>query len=159
MPFILDEFKYYAETPFDTTDKDFPQCDIDRPPKAPIDGRMLIMNHFLDIELFPGILIPDVGSADQTNSVSSILAQSDLCYGNFKRMPNVVLVSPLSFLVFGPVSLAPPYTSVGVPVANQAWRHVGRFRKHRRRNEGSRCAEQFLSSLGILLEYHTFTVP
>lgn len=93
MPFILDEFQYYAETPFDTTDKDFPQCDIDRPPKAPIDGRMLIVNHFLDIELLPGVLIPDVASADRTNSVSSILAQSDLCYGNFKRVPNVVLVS------------------------------------------------------------------
>lgn len=58
---------------------------------------MLIMNHFLDVELLPGVLIPDVARAEQTNSVSSILAQSDLCYGNFRRMPNVVLVSRLSF--------------------------------------------------------------
>lgn len=57
---------------------------------------MLIVNHFLDVELLPGVLVPDLVRADKTNSVSSILAQSDLCYGNFQRMPNVVLVSPWS---------------------------------------------------------------
>ncbi|KAL8950959.1 MAG: hypothetical protein Q9222_003049, partial [Ikaeria aurantiellina] len=38
-PYILDEFAYYFETPFDTTDPAFNQCKIDRPPKAKPEGR------------------------------------------------------------------------------------------------------------------------
>lgn len=86
MPYILDEFTYYMETPYDTTDKDFPQCDLDRPDGASAEGRMSIMNHFLDIDIF-GILIPDRLSAPTTNSVSSIVAQANLCLKNWGRLP------------------------------------------------------------------------
>ncbi|KAK9801578.1 hypothetical protein SCARD494_00630 [Seiridium cardinale] len=41
--YILDEFKYYFETPFDPTDSEFPQCDLDRPAGASPDGRMFIV--------------------------------------------------------------------------------------------------------------------
>ncbi|KAK8071160.1 PLC-like phosphodiesterase [Apiospora hydei] len=96
VPWILDEFKYYFETPFDTTDKNFAQCTLDRPQGATADGRMYIVNHFLDIEIFPGVLIPNLADAGTTNSMTSILAQTDLCYGQYKRTPNVVLLDFVS---------------------------------------------------------------
>lgn len=92
VPWILDEFKYYFETPFDTTDKNFPQCTLDRPKDASPDGRMYIVNHYLDIDIL-GVLVPNLADAGTTNSVASILAQADLCYNQYKRTPNVVLVS------------------------------------------------------------------
>ncbi|KAI1868838.1 hypothetical protein JX265_006817 [Neoarthrinium moseri] len=93
--YILDEFQYYFETPFDTTDKNFPQCDLDRPSGASADGRMYIVNHNLDVDIF-GILIPDLAEAPNTNSLSSILAQSDLCINNYRKDPNVVLLDFVS---------------------------------------------------------------
>ncbi|KAK8073567.1 hypothetical protein PG994_004466 [Apiospora phragmitis] len=96
VPWILDEFKYYFETPFDTTDKNFAQCTLDRPQNASPDGRMYIVNHFLDIEIFPGVLIPNMADAGTTNSVASILAQTDLCYSKYQRTPNVVLLDFVS---------------------------------------------------------------
>jgi len=53
---------------------------------------MYIVNHFLDFEIF-GIEIPDQIDADVTNSVASIIAQSDLCYAAWGRSPNFILVS------------------------------------------------------------------
>ncbi|KAL8933470.1 MAG: hypothetical protein Q9216_006347, partial [Gyalolechia sp. 2 TL-2023] len=38
-PYILDEFSHYFETPFNTVDPAFKQCEIDRPPKAKPEGR------------------------------------------------------------------------------------------------------------------------
>ncbi|KAK6076797.1 hypothetical protein SCUP234_03208 [Seiridium cupressi] len=89
--YILDEFKYYFETPFDPTDSEFPQCDLDRPAGASPDGRMFIVNHNLDYDLF-GVLIPDLAEAETTNSATSILAQSDICISKYSRDPNVVLL-------------------------------------------------------------------
>ncbi|KAK1762347.1 PLC-like phosphodiesterase [Phialemonium atrogriseum] len=91
VPYILDEFAYFYETPFDTTDKNFPQCTLDRPAGAGADGRMGIVNHFLDVDIL-GILIPDRIHASTTNSVSSIVAQANLCLQNWGRLPNVVLL-------------------------------------------------------------------
>ncbi|KAI0133912.1 PLC-like phosphodiesterase [Xylariales sp. AK1849] len=93
--YILDEFTYYFETPYDTTDENFPQCDLDRPAGASADGRMFIVNHNLDLDIL-GILIPDLADADTTNSLSSILAQSDICESNYGKMPNVVLLDFVS---------------------------------------------------------------
>lgn len=55
-------------------------------------GRMYIVNHFLDVEVF-GIKIPDRVNAHKTNSVESITAQSNLCYNQWGRLPNFILVS------------------------------------------------------------------
>ncbi|KAK7973074.1 PLC-like phosphodiesterase [Apiospora saccharicola] len=98
VPWILDEFKYYFETPFDTTDPNFAQCTQDRPrpEDASPDGRMYLVNHYLDIELPFGIRMPYLAAADTTNSVASILAQTDLCYNQYKRTPNVVLLDYVS---------------------------------------------------------------
>jgi len=91
VPYVLDEFDYLFETPFDVTDPDFRQCDLDRPAGASPDGRMYIVNHFLAVDLF-GIKIPDQVRAPRTNSAANILAQTDLCESKWGRVPNFVLL-------------------------------------------------------------------
>lgn len=94
VPYILDEFSYFFETPYDVTDPAFSRCKIDRPPNASPDGRMYIVNHFLDVDVL-GIKIPDREKADQTNAATgkgSIGAQCQVCEGLYGREPNVVLV-------------------------------------------------------------------
>lgn len=95
VPYILDQFAYYFETPFDTTDPAFGQCTIDRPPKATPEGRMYIVNHYLDWEITSGLLVPDRGAAATVNAATgkgSIGAQAELCIGLYGRAPNAVLV-------------------------------------------------------------------
>ena len=57
---------------------------------------MYIVNHFLNVELFGGIKVPDVANADRTNAATgdgSIGAQVDLCRGKYGgRNPKVVLL-------------------------------------------------------------------
>ncbi|KAL9610140.1 MAG: hypothetical protein Q9167_005141 [Letrouitia subvulpina] len=97
-PYLLDEFAYFFETPFDTTDPAFPQCALDRPPNAKPDGRMYIVNHFLDkeIDLFGDkVLVPDRDAAPRTNAAvgkGSITAQTDICENLYGRAPVGVLV-------------------------------------------------------------------
>ena len=94
IPYILDEFTYFFETPYDTTDPTFPQCTIDRPPGATADGRMYIVNHFLDVSI-GGIDVPDREALNTTNAATgtgSIGAQADLCIGFYGRAPVGVLV-------------------------------------------------------------------
>ena len=94
VPYILDEFAYFFETPFDTLDPTFPECTLDRPAGAKADGRMYIVNHFLDLE-FLGIDVPDREALNKTNAatgVGSIGAQVDLCIGLYGRAPVGVLV-------------------------------------------------------------------
>lgn len=94
VPYILDEFTYFFETPYDTTDPTFPECTIDRPPGVTADGRMYIVNHFLDLDL-DGIDIPDDAADNTTNAatgVGSIGAQADLCIGLYGRAPVGILV-------------------------------------------------------------------
>ena len=94
IPYILDEFTYFFETPYDTTDPKFPQCTIDRPPGATADGRMYIVNHFLDVSI-GGIDVPDREALNTTNAATgtgSIGAQADLCIGLYGRAPVGVLV-------------------------------------------------------------------
>ncbi|KAI4210877.1 MAG: hypothetical protein LQ351_006281 [Letrouitia transgressa] len=97
-PYLLDEFAYFFETPFDTTDPTFPQCALDRPPNGKPDGRMYIVNHFLDkeIDLFgQKVLVPDRAAAPRTNAAvgkGSITAQTDICEDLYGRTPAGVLV-------------------------------------------------------------------
>ena len=97
-PYLLDEFLYYFETPYQNTDENFPGCEIDRPSGANPDGYMYIVNHMLQIE-FLGIYFPDRLSADDTNAATgdgSIGAQVDLCDGIYGRKPQVVLLDFVS---------------------------------------------------------------
>lgn len=95
VPYILDEFTYFFETPYDTTDPTFPQCILDRPPGATADGRMYIVNHFLDLDVLDGIDVPDNAADNATNAatgVGSIGAQADLCIGLYGKAPVGILV-------------------------------------------------------------------
>lgn len=94
MPYILEEFNYFFETPYDTTNPSFPECSIDRPAGASAAGRMYLVNHFLDISIF-GIDIPDEAAASKTNAATgsgSIGAQVAICVGLYGVYPNVVLL-------------------------------------------------------------------
>lgn len=95
VPYILSEFNaYFFETPYDTTDPTFPQCSLDRPSGANPDGRMYIMNHFLDMEVL-GADVPDNmadGATNAATGVGSIGAQAAICEGLYGRAPNFVLV-------------------------------------------------------------------
>ncbi|KAL4898217.1 PLC-like phosphodiesterase [Aspergillus ambiguus] len=93
VPYILDEFAYFFETPYDETNPSFPNCSIDRPAHLSDDGRMYIVNHFLDVDIL-GIKVPDREHASQTNAASgngSIGAQTELCRAAHGRLPNVIL--------------------------------------------------------------------
>ena len=92
VPYILDEFAYFFETPFDPQEDQLSGCDIDRPAGASADGRLILANHNRNVEVL-GIDLPDLAHAGDTNSVSSITAQSDTCNSQHGRIPNVVLVS------------------------------------------------------------------
>lgn len=96
IPYLLSEFDHYVfETPFETTDPTFPSCELDRPSGAAPDGRMYIMNHFLQVEILPNILIPANDQNFETNAATgrgSIGAQVVVCEGKWGRKPNFVLV-------------------------------------------------------------------
>lgn len=96
VPYILNQYKYFIETPFDVTDASFNQCSINRPPGASPDGRMVLVNHFLDKEVLGSdILVPDSAADFQTNAATghgSIGAQVDLCTQTYGRTPNFVLL-------------------------------------------------------------------
>ena len=97
--YILDEFAFIYETPFDTTDAAFAQCTVDRPPNGDTAALMGLVNHFLDaeIDLFGDkILIPDTLKAGTTNSLASITAQTSLCVSQHARTPNFVLLDFIS---------------------------------------------------------------
>ncbi|XDG04590.1 hypothetical protein ABKA04_004205 [Annulohypoxylon sp. FPYF3050] len=92
VPYILDEFGYWFETPFSPTKDNFIQCNIDRPSGASADGRMFLANHNLNVEILPDVLIPDPLQAGDTNSIDSITSQTNICVQNYGRNPNVVLL-------------------------------------------------------------------
>lgn len=94
--YIMDEFTYFFETPYDTTDPTFAECTLDRPPNGSPDGRMYIVNHFLDSKLaFTSVLYPDNSADFTTNAATgtgSIGAQANLCTSTYDRAPNLILV-------------------------------------------------------------------
>jgi hypothetical protein len=93
-PYLLDEFLYYFETPFENTDPNFAQCDIHRPPGEDASDRLYLVNHNLQVEIF-GIHIPFRLRAGRTNAATgpgSIGAHVDLCTSIHGRKPDVVLL-------------------------------------------------------------------
>lgn len=106
VPYILYEWNYFFETPYDVLNGSFNECTLDRPPNSSPDGKMYIMNHFLNRELVPGIDIPDTQHLNQTNAATgngSIGAQADLCEQTYGRGPDMVLVN---FFEYGDVFTA-----------------------------------------------------
>jgi len=94
--FILPEFPMIWETPFSVTDPNFP-CTVDRI-QGPLStsDHMYMINHSLNVNIIPigaGVIVSDPEAAPVTNSVTSIVANSNGCAplsGN--RAPNFVLL-------------------------------------------------------------------
>lgn len=92
-PYILSEFVYFWETPFDSIDPVFPQCTINRI-LAAANPKMYIVNHFLDTQIFK-MVVPDRRDASHTNAATgagSIGARADLCKELHGSSPAVILV-------------------------------------------------------------------
>lgn len=95
-PYILDEFSYFWETQYDITDATFSNCSVDRPSggQSQAAGRMYIMNHFLDLDLF-GIDVPDAEAINTTNAwqgSGSIGANAAECFGMYQQNPKGILL-------------------------------------------------------------------
>ncbi|KAG0645004.1 PI-PLC X domain-containing 1 [Hyphodiscus hymeniophilus] len=139
VPYILPEFDYFFETAYDVTD--FDSCALDRPPGSNGAGLMMIVNHFLDVDIF-GISIPDVAEDSSTNAATgskSIGAQADLCISTWGRSPNLILLDNFNI---GGYYLPLPAVVVHLLIMN------------RRCIYGARYSE---SSLGSDLIYHWIT--
>lgn len=93
VPYILPQFDYYVETPFSPTKDNFFNCDIDRPEGGSSDNRMVFANHNLNLDIL-GLLLPAREAASETNSISNIKQQTDMCVADHGRNPSVVMVSP-----------------------------------------------------------------
>jgi hypothetical protein len=91
VPYIMDQFKHWWETPFGITDASFPTCEVDRPNKGDPKKLMGIMNHMLNYKVL-GVTFPNMDSAIKTNSAKSIDAQVKRCVDQHKMRPNVVLL-------------------------------------------------------------------
>ncbi|KAF2104137.1 hypothetical protein NA57DRAFT_62829 [Rhizodiscina lignyota] len=103
-PYLMDEFTFVFENPFEVTDATNFTCNPDRPssvqnsPQSAVQSdRMFLMNHFLDQSEAFGIDTPNVDAIADTNSptlgTSGGLAQhmSD-CAAVYGRSPNFALV-------------------------------------------------------------------
>lgn len=102
VPWLLDEFSNIWETAYDVASSSAFSCAIDRPSSSDtasmmVGRKMYLINHFLDYELSPGILIPNATYASITNSYSdlegSLHAHVQECVRvNGGRPPNFLLV-------------------------------------------------------------------
>jgi hypothetical protein len=105
VPYILPEFTYMWETPFNVIDPSFP-CTVDRPKsiQGQTAGRLSVINHFLDQEITKGVLVPATKKLNVTNGESgpgSLGLQADTCLAAFGKYPNFMLVdcTPLRLIV------------------------------------------------------------
>ncbi|KAI9358611.1 PLC-like phosphodiesterase [Zopfochytrium polystomum] len=94
VPYLIPEFTYFFETPYDVTSTTaLAGCAIDRPAGGSAAGAMYLINHFLDYEVVPGLDIPDVANAPTTNSAASIMAQVQKCLSlGYGRYPKGILL-------------------------------------------------------------------
>ncbi|KAI9250763.1 PLC-like phosphodiesterase [Sporodiniella umbellata] len=96
LPWLLDEFKYVFETPYNNQNEASFTCTIDRPESPSNPSQMMyVMNHFLYGTLNLGstkIEIPQKGSANVTNAEGSLMVQAQKCTETFGRQPNFLEV-------------------------------------------------------------------
>lgn len=94
-PWLMSEFDYVFETPYDNQNLTAFTCTIDRPsnPTSP-DSMMYVMNHFLYGVLNIGstaIEVPQPDNANVTNG-QSLSDQANQCKSTFGRQPNFLEV-------------------------------------------------------------------
>lgn len=72
--------------------EDMSSCPIDRPAGSAPENRMLLMNHWLQINI-SGILIPDKCQATTTNTEEWLMRHAQSCEASLGRGPNFILAS------------------------------------------------------------------
>lgn len=103
-PYLLDEFNFVFENPFENTSPSAFTCNPDRPdsvkgsiPNAISSNRMPLMNHFLDQQQAFNIETPDVAAINTTNnpntSPQGAFGQAlGTCADQYNRPPTFVLL-------------------------------------------------------------------
>lgn len=101
--YLLNEFTFVFENPFENTSATNFSCVADRPSavrgetsEAVATGRLSLINHFLDISLAFGIDVPDIANAHLTNANSGAVGNlgdsATACATAFGKPPNFLLV-------------------------------------------------------------------
>ncbi|CAD6569986.1 MAG: hypothetical protein ASARMPRED_003346 [Alectoria sarmentosa] len=101
-PYLLDEFTFVFENPYNVTSLSNFSCVADRPPAvfeqtatAISSGRLPLVNHFLDTNEGFGIDIPDTANITTTNGnsgVGSLGAAASECSAAYGKAPAFLLV-------------------------------------------------------------------
>lgn len=101
-PYLLDEFTFVFENPYNVTSLSNFSCVADRPPAvfeqtatAISSGRLPLVNHFLDTSEGLGINIPDTANITTTNGqtgVGSLGAAASDCSTAYGKAPAFLLV-------------------------------------------------------------------
>ena len=101
-PYLLNEFTFVFENPYNVTDLSNFSCVADRPPAvyeqtatAVSSGRLPLVNHFLDTNAGLGIQIPDTANLTTTNGrtgVGSLGAAASACSAAYGKAPAFLLV-------------------------------------------------------------------
>ena len=102
-PYLLNEFTFVFENPFDVTSATNFSCTANRPAQfdgntaaAVSSGRLSLVNHFLDLQEAFGIELPDIANAKLTNAnsgaVGNLGASASQCAQTFGKQPNFLLV-------------------------------------------------------------------
>ena len=102
-PYLLDEFTFVFENPFDVTSASNFSCTANRPASvlgdtaAALSADLLpLMNHFLDISEAFGIEIPNVSAINTTNApsggVGNLGNAASTCMNAYGKAPTFILV-------------------------------------------------------------------
>ena len=101
-PYLLDEFTFVFENPYNVTSLSNFSCVADRPPAvfeqtaaAVSSGRLPLVNHFLDTSDGLGIDVPDTANITTTNGqtgVGSLGAAASNCSAVYGKRPAFLLV-------------------------------------------------------------------
>ncbi len=92
VPYLLDEFDYMWETPYQNMSPDNFTCELDRGDTA---NPIFLANHFVytTTKIFSvSFDSPDTDRIDKTNSVANVQAHANQCAGIYKRYPTFLLV-------------------------------------------------------------------
>ncbi|CAG8662674.1 13480_t:CDS:2 [Funneliformis mosseae] len=92
IPWLMSEFDYVFETPFENEDPNGWQCTIDRPKGK--EQPLYVLNHFLYNNFLPSdnqIQLPQPGLANVTNS-ASLADHAKKCQQTFNKIPNFIAV-------------------------------------------------------------------
>ncbi|KAI7870559.1 PLC-like phosphodiesterase [Spinellus fusiger] len=95
VPWLMDQFSFVFETPYDNRNPDTFKCVIDRPTSLKVpDGRMYLINHFLYGNLRLGAMEVQIPQRDQAAMINSesLRNQTMECIQVFDKIPNFIEV-------------------------------------------------------------------